>query len=97
MTAFFGILSLPFTIPLRGWALSMLWAWFLVPLGAPPLSVAQACGVSLLVAYLTYTIDTAEQLATAEQKQSLAATRLCAAWLTPPLIVGFGAVIRWWL
>lgn len=34
---------------LRGLALSILWGWFIVPLGTPVLSVAQAVGIILIV------------------------------------------------
>lgn len=39
---------LPLTI-LRGWALSVLWGWFAVPLGLPILSVVNAMGIMLIV------------------------------------------------
>lgn len=38
----------------RGYVLSILWGWFAVPyLGAPPIGVAVAIGISLLVGMLT--------------------------------------------
>lgn len=38
----------------RGYVLSVLWGWFAVPyLGAPPIGVAAAIGISLLVGMLT--------------------------------------------
>lgn len=38
----------------RGLVLAQLWAWFLVPnLGAPPIGVAQAIGIALIVSMLT--------------------------------------------
>ena len=33
------------TLPLNAWALSTLWAWFVVPLGAPPVGIAHAAGL----------------------------------------------------
>jgi len=40
---------------LRGWALSVLWSWFMVPIfHAPPLSIAQATAVSLVVSLLCH-------------------------------------------
>lgn len=42
----------PVTI-LEGWVLSILWRWFVAPaLGLPLLTVAQAIGVALVVAFL---------------------------------------------
>jgi len=45
-----------FTI-LRGFVLSQLWAWFVVPaLGAPSLSIGEAIGITLVVSFLTSSI-----------------------------------------
>lgn len=37
---------------LRGWVLSVMWAWFVVPLGVVPLGVAHAIGLSAVFAAL---------------------------------------------
>lgn len=37
---------------LRGWVLSILWAWFLVPMGLPPISIPYAIGISLVFGML---------------------------------------------
>lgn len=34
---------------LRGWVLTQLWSWFLVPLGLPSVSLAQAIGIGLTI------------------------------------------------
>lgn len=40
---------------LNGYALSVLWGWFVVPtFGAPPLLIVPAIGISLVVSYLTH-------------------------------------------
>ncbi len=39
---------------LRGWVLSVLWRWFLVPLGLPGLGVAQAWGIATIIAMLVF-------------------------------------------
>lgn len=39
---------------LRGWALSILWGWFMVPLGLPALPLVTAMGVALVVSFMTY-------------------------------------------
>jgi hypothetical protein len=41
----------------RGYVLSEMWSWFIVPLGAPALTVVHAIGISMLVAFLTYQHD----------------------------------------
>lgn len=38
---------------LRAWVLTQLWAWFVVPLGGIPLTIAYAIGISLLVGLFT--------------------------------------------
>jgi hypothetical protein len=40
---------LPFTIALRGFVLSKLWFYFIVPLGMNPIGLAHAYGLSILV------------------------------------------------
>jgi hypothetical protein len=40
-------------IILRGWVLSTLWAWFLVPQGVFPISVNAAIGISVLIGLFT--------------------------------------------
>jgi hypothetical protein len=40
-----------------GYALSVLWGWFMVPaFSLPPLSIGYAIGVAMVVSYLTQTI-----------------------------------------
>lgn len=54
LLAIMTIIILPL-VALRGYVVSKLWAWFIVPIfGLPTLSVAQAVGVSLVVTYFTY-------------------------------------------
>ena len=39
---------------LNGWALSVMWGWFIVPtLGAPALSVPAAIGLGIIASFLT--------------------------------------------
>ena len=37
------------TMPLFGVVLKSLWTWFVVPLGAPPIGIAHAVGLSVVV------------------------------------------------
>lgn len=41
------------SIILRGWVLSTLWAWFLVPIGAPAIGIATALGISVIIGLFT--------------------------------------------
>lgn len=48
-----GVISLvPLSMIWSGYVLSVMWAWFLAPLGVPALGVAQAIGVSMTVQML---------------------------------------------
>lgn len=48
---FLAVLAyIAFMIVLRGWVISVLWAWFMVPLGLPDIGVAAAVGLSCLMA-----------------------------------------------
>jgi len=50
----FGTLGLVVALGvLRGWVLSYLWLWFLVPVGVPAIGVAHAMGMSLLISLFT--------------------------------------------
>lgn len=40
-------------IVLRGWVLSTLWGWFLVPLGAVEIGIAAALGISIIIGMFT--------------------------------------------
>lgn len=43
---------------LNGWALSILWGWFFVPvLGLPPIGITQAIGIAMVTAFLTHQYD----------------------------------------
>ncbi len=38
----------------RGWSLSLLWGWFVVPLGVAAIGFWHACGISALVTMLVF-------------------------------------------
>ncbi len=49
-----GILMVGSSI-FNGYALSVLWGWFVVPVfGAPALGIVPAIGIAMVVSYLTY-------------------------------------------
>lgn len=39
---------------LKGFVLSKLWGWFLVPLGVPEIGFAHSIGVCILISFLTF-------------------------------------------
>jgi len=47
------IVTITLSSILNGWALSLLWSWFMVPLGLPPIGIAWAIGISIVIGYLT--------------------------------------------
>lgn len=55
-----GILFLLMIVPLtlyRGWILLNLWNWFIIPLGAPHITMAHALGISLVIGFMTAHYD----------------------------------------
>lgn len=50
-----GTIALTFgTAVLKGWVLTKLWVWFIIPIfHLPVLGIAQAIGISLIMHYLT--------------------------------------------
>jgi hypothetical protein len=51
------ILTITCLALVRGWAISMLWNWFLVPLGLPLLGVVHAIGIGLVLGVLVQQAD----------------------------------------
>ena len=49
-----ALAAVPFLIALRAWTLSVLWAWFAVPLGCPPIGVAHAAGLVGVLGFLFF-------------------------------------------
>lgn len=74
----------------NGWALSVLWGWFLVPLGLPQIGMAHAIGIGLLVGFLTKTHLHAEKEFDSKWEKAAAHTAVI---LNPLLVVGMGWVI----
>jgi uncharacterized membrane protein SpoIIM required for sporulation len=59
MKAIVGIFSVAFVVAIiglllveQGWAISTLWGWFVVPLGAPAIGIAAAIGLAATVAVI---------------------------------------------
>lgn len=45
-------IAIPLMIVWGGFALSVLWGWFIVPLGLPPIGIAMAAGLMLTVSFI---------------------------------------------
>ena len=75
-----------------GWALTKLWAWFVVPVfSLPALNIPQAIGIALLVGYLTTSISKTEK---EDEFGLLLAKAIAIATFKPLLALGCGAVVR---
>ena len=48
-----GVALFVFQLLLTMFTISTIWGWFIVPLGAPVIGMAQAYGISLILAYIT--------------------------------------------
>jgi hypothetical protein len=84
------ILAMPVMIAWRGYVLSLLWAWFAVPMGLPPIGVAMACGLSTVVALLT--LD-----ASVKRDEPNLALAVAGGIFIPLFALALGAVIRTFL
>jgi hypothetical protein len=52
--ASWALLALILLTALRAWVLTVLWGWFVVPLGVPAIDAWHAFGLSLLMELFTY-------------------------------------------
>lgn len=54
---------------LNGWALSVLWGWFIVPIfKLPTLTIIQAIGVAMVASFLTKTYSTSDKSKSLEDR-----------------------------
>lgn len=51
------LLWTPLAVLINGWMMSLFWAWFAVPMGAPKIGVAHAIGLGALVSLITHHVD----------------------------------------
>jgi hypothetical protein len=68
------IVFIPAAIVVDGALMALLWAWFIVPLGAPALGTAHAIGISVLVRLLA---TTGEEGGEKRERTVLAAILIC--------------------
>ena len=82
----FGLLILSSLI--NGWALSLLWGWFIVPVfSAPALTLGQAIGIAMVVSFLTYQNFKSDSSLTI-------ADLFLSTFVRPVLVVIFGFAIK---
>ena len=89
-----GFLALiPLSAMWRGYVLTVLWAWFVMPtFGLPALGIAPAIGLALVVSFLTHQSDSVK---TPEGDFAERMGRACAyALLLPLFMLGIGWVVH---
>lgn len=75
-----------------GYAFSILWGWFIVPIfHTPTLSLPAAIGVSLVVGYLTHQIIPEDKSLTATERLAKSCSELA---LKPAVTLGMGYAIK---
>ena len=89
----YTLLTLVVAVPLAAWAgfvLSVVWAWFIVPLGVPAVGMWHAAGIKLTVGWLTQTISPDDRRSSGEKFTSV----LVLGTLLPPIVLGLGALFH---
>ena len=87
-------LAVPVLVLLNAWALAWLWAWFVVPLGMPMLTMAHLLGLGSLVSSITSASSGIAGLQ--RDKSQEAQIRVLATTFGRPLMaVGLGYVLHW--
>ncbi len=82
----FTISTIIVAVVVRAWVFTLLWSWFVVPLGAPEVGIATAVGLALIISLFT------QHLAKEETKdKSMINDLITRAFLAPivTLIVGW--------
>ncbi len=73
----------PFVVASTGFALSILWRWFVVPLGAPAIGMWHAAGLSAFVGFVTMKARDYDDVPTPNVREAVLGTvkRAVFAWL----------------
>lgn len=86
-------LLMVFSSIFNGYALSVLWGWFIVPtFGAPALGIVPAIGVAMVVNYLTYQTHNCKKEKKSFGEQLAEGTMM--AILKPSLALFFGWIVH---
>lgn len=73
---------------MSGWAIMKLWGWFIIPLGAPPISFWHGLGIAACVNLFTFRSDTPKD--NDKSWWSLIGLMLVRAIVIPLVFVAFG-------
>lgn len=87
----FIFILLGLSILYNGWALQLLWSWFMVPIfGLPALSIAQAIAVAMIIGFVTYQYHESPK----ETKENGLVTAVFLLLFRPLVYLGFGLILR---
>lgn len=86
------ILGVIFGSIISGWVLAKLWLWFLVPLGAPVITMVQAIGFALVFGLLTSGLERRKP-DKSDGMTSAFISALVDATLTPLMYLGIGWIV----
>ena len=79
---------------MNGWAMTKLWAWFLVPaFGLPAISIPVAIGITVIVKNFQSLGETKKD----EKWNEVLAKGFAIATLKPLLALGIGAIVKTWM
>lgn len=81
-----GVAALPLLALLHAWVLSVLWTWFVVPLGVTGIGFAHAYGLTVFAHLLMYNANGSSA------KSNAVLTAIVSSVLAPLLSLAFGAV-----
>jgi hypothetical protein len=96
LVALVALVISPALYVLNGWALSILWEWFIVPIGLPPVSVPMAVGIAIVVGFLTKQTETKHcvDTRTKDEKITDAIASIVAMIAYPLVALGIGWIVR---
>lgn len=89
IAAVLGIIAL-FALALvwRGLVLSIMWGWFIVPLGAPEIGVALAIGIAGTIGMITHKMDGGEK------PEGQATKEMVMLFTVPLILLGLGWIVH---
>ena len=74
----------------NGYVLSILWVWFLVPLGLPVISIAHSIGIAMITSWITYQY----KVTTQEDKDKVLEGLGIVLIVRPLAIIGVGYIVK---
>ena len=92
--AVFILLTTPFMYIVNGWALRILWGWFVVPtFDVPHLSIPVAIGIAVIAGFLTHGVHHQTSQDNQEDKLKRMVENACYQFLNPLFCLGVGWIV----